>query len=195
MTQDHPPTERYVSRLEAALAGLDAAERAEIVQEIRNHVAEACAAGRPADAVLAALGPADVLARAYALELALNAPDDRRLAGFGRLLAVIALVAAGGFVTFFVVSMLFLAGVGFGAGGLAMMAIGVLEGAGIHLPGVQMNGVAPVWAVLLGAATLAVGALSFLGLYAYVRVLIRALRRVLPRRSPSASGRGFADDK
>ena len=93
MTQGHPVVERYLTRFEAAINEFDFPEQEEIAREIRNHIAEAHAAGEALDAVLQTLGPADVLARAYAVELALNPQNKRRvrtLGGFPR-----TLVAAG----------------------------------------------------------------------------------------------------
>ena len=61
MKQQHPVIERYMTHLETAIVGLDPADRREVLQEIRNHIAEATAAGRSLDVVLESLGPADAL--------------------------------------------------------------------------------------------------------------------------------------
>ena len=68
----HPVIERYLGRFETAFNEFEIAEREEIMLELRNHIAEARAAGTPLDTVLATLGSADLLARAYAVELALH---------------------------------------------------------------------------------------------------------------------------
>jgi uncharacterized membrane protein len=60
--QQHPVIERYMTHLETAIGGLDPADRREVLQEIRNHIAEATAAGKSLDVVLESLGPADALA-------------------------------------------------------------------------------------------------------------------------------------
>ena len=78
MTQQHPVVDRYLTRFEASINEFDFPEREEITQEIRNHIAEAQAAGTALDSVLQTLGPADVLARAYAVELALHPQAKRR---------------------------------------------------------------------------------------------------------------------
>lgn len=93
MTQGHPVVERYLTSFEASIDEFDFPEREEITHEIRNHIAEARAAGTALDAVLQALGPAEVLARAYAAELALNPHSTRRVGAPGRFLT--AIVAAG----------------------------------------------------------------------------------------------------
>jgi hypothetical protein len=78
VTQQHPVVDRYLTRFEASINEFDFPEREEITQEIRNHIAEAQAAGTALDSVLQTLGPADVLARAYAVELALHPHAKRR---------------------------------------------------------------------------------------------------------------------
>lgn len=93
MTEGHPVVERYLTRFEASITEFDCPEQEEITHEIRSHIAEARAAGRALDAVLQTLGPADVLARAYAVELALNPQGKRRGRTPGRVLE--AVVATG----------------------------------------------------------------------------------------------------
>ena len=70
--QTHPVIDRYLGSFAAAFDEFEASDRDEIVQELRNHIMEARASGTNLDSVLEALGPADALARAYAVELALN---------------------------------------------------------------------------------------------------------------------------
>jgi hypothetical protein len=93
VTEGHPVVERYLTRFEASITEFDCPEQEEITHEIRSHIAEARAAGRALDAVLQTLGPADVLARAYAVELALNPQGKRRGRTPGRVLE--AVVATG----------------------------------------------------------------------------------------------------
>ncbi len=64
--------ERYLSQFRASLKRLPEAERGEIVDEIRNHIAEAMNAGGSLAEVLERLGPADRLARAYMAEALLS---------------------------------------------------------------------------------------------------------------------------
>ena len=52
MKQQHPVVERYMTHLETAIGGLNPADRGEVLQEIRNHIAEATAAGKPLDVVI-----------------------------------------------------------------------------------------------------------------------------------------------
>src|SRR5688572_29011515 len=77
MSDQNPVIERYMASFEAALQRHDLPEWKEIGADLRSHIAEAQGYGKPLDEVLAALGPADTLARAYAVELKIN-PDRRR---------------------------------------------------------------------------------------------------------------------
>ena len=52
---DHPVVERYLTRFTESLSDLSPTDRAEVVEEIRSHVAESVAAGKSLDAVLTAL--------------------------------------------------------------------------------------------------------------------------------------------
>ena len=176
----HPLVERYVTRLETELRSLACPESQDILDEIRNHIAEASAVGRPLDATLEALGPADVLARAYAVELALN-PRGRRVRAFTKFIRVAGLVAVTSFGALIVVGGLGLVGIGFSASGLVMLVIGVLESADVHLPGVQMNGVSPVWAIALGPVVIFLGLATLAAVRAYIRFTVGTWRRVLPR--------------
>lgn len=178
--ESHPVIERYISRLESAIGELDPADREEIIREIRNHIAEANAAGRPLDIVLESLGSADVLARAYAAELLLHPRRSQRLRSFEPFARTVGLVIVGGIMTLLVVGWLGSL-VGLGLSGAALFIIGLLEASGVHVPGVQMNGVSPFWAMLLGPALTLVGFVALVILRMYLRFLGRAWRRLLPR--------------
>lgn len=74
--------ERYVWELTSALSGMPARRRAEIVDAVRAHIAEATADGRPVGPVLAELGPADQVADKAAAEVGLEPAGARRMRGF-----------------------------------------------------------------------------------------------------------------
>ena len=190
----HPLVERYVTRLETELRSLACPESQDIVDEIRNHIAEASAVGRPLDVILEALGPADILARAYAVELALN-PRDRRVRAFTKFIQLAGLVAVTSLGALIVVGGLGLVGIGFSVSGLVMFVIGGLESADIHLPGVQMNGISPVWAIAFGPVVIFVGLATLAVVRAYIRFTVGTWRRVLPRGRAlsSAAGRSSSD--
>jgi uncharacterized membrane protein len=181
VTQPHPVAERYLSRLAEGLATLEPAERQEVVQEIRNHIAEATATGTPLDDVLVALGSADALAKAYSVEMLLHPRRDRRRGSIETTLKVIGLVALGSIPTIVIVSTLGSIGVSFIASGIVVFIVGIWAFVA-PLPSWVNLSVHPIWAVLLGPVMLVVGGLALQGLAWYVRLLARAVRAVLPAR-------------
>jgi uncharacterized membrane protein len=181
--QEHPVVARYMATFGAAITGIEAEERAAIEQEIRSHIAEATAAGKPLADVLEALGPAEALARAYAVELLMN-PQNRRIQSVARFLKLAATVVFASFVTLIVATILGSIGITFTASGLAAIMVGMLETSGIHLPGVELNGVPPGWVVVSGPLMILVGLAAFVLLRSYIRFVGRAMRRTLPRGEP-----------
>lgn len=178
--QEHPLVERYMTAFEAALAALDVPEREEVAVEIRSHIAESLAEGKPLDTVLEALGPADSLARAYAVELTLNPRGTQRFETLGRWTRVVGLVALGSVMTMIVVGALGSIGFGFTLSGLAVVGIAAFEAAGVHLPGVEMGGIPPSAVIALGVVTFVLGVGALYLLWHYMRFLVRASRRLLP---------------
>jgi uncharacterized membrane protein len=183
--QEHPLVERYISVFEAALAALDVPEGKEIAVEIRSHIAEALAEGKPLDTVLEALGPADGLARAYAVELTLNPRGAQRFETIGRVSRVVGLVAVGSVMTMIVAGALGSVGFGFTLSGLAIVLLAGFEAAGVHLPGVEMQGIPPSAVIALGVSTFVIGAGALYLLWKYMRFLVRASRRLLPGQAAS----------
>jgi uncharacterized membrane protein len=178
MTQEHPVVARYMAQFEQCAGEFDFPGRAEIAGEIRNHIADASVAGKPLDAILQSLGPADELARAYAVELLLERRSSRRVQALSRFAKLAGLVAAGSVVSLLIVGVLGSVGLGFTASGVTIITIGGLEQIGIHLPGVQMHDVPPALAMALGVLVLALGAVSLIGLRFYVRFVVRTLKAV-----------------
>lgn len=181
MNEANPAIERYMTRFENSMQNYRLREWKEIAGDLRSHIAEALEYGKALDEVLQALGPADVLARAYAIELKMNQPSDTRGKAIGRFLSVIGVLAASGVVSFLVVTALGSIALGFLGSGLAMIAIGVLEAVGVHLPSVQLAGIHPLIVAALGPIIMLVGILAAWGLWAYVRATIRMLQRAVPR--------------
>lgn len=178
MKQQHPVIERYMARLERAIVGLDPADRREVLQEIRDHIAEATAAGRSPDVVLESLGPADALGRAYAVELLLHPQNDRPRHTAERWFRLVGLVVVLSIPTIVAVSTLASVGISFVAGGLFAFVIGVLEALGIF-PWPDLSDVPPVVAIILGPAIVLVGAAALVALRFYVRFVVRAGRTAL----------------
>lgn len=175
MKQQHPVVERYVAHLEAAIGGLDAADRREVLQEIRNHIAEATAAGRPLDVVIESLGPADALGRAYAVELLLHPQNDRPRHAAERWFRIVGLVVVLSIPTLVAMSTLGSVGISFVASGLFTFVVGVLEAAGVF-PWPHLIDLPPVVAIFLGPAMLIVGAVALVALRFYIRFVVRAVR-------------------
>ncbi|HEX5215616.1 MAG TPA: DUF1700 domain-containing protein, partial [Vicinamibacterales bacterium] len=163
------------------LAGMAPTDRAEVVQEIRNHIAEAVAAGKPIDVVLTTLGPADALARGYAVELLLHPKSARKSSGrVQRVFTVVGLVALMSIPTLVIVTTLGSIGVSFVISGFIMFVIGIAASIG-ELPYWVRMDVPPIFAIAGGPLLAALGIMALVGLVAYVKFLVRAMRRVLPR--------------
>jgi uncharacterized membrane protein len=170
---------------QAGLQAYGLREWKEIGADLRSHIAEALEYGKPLDEVLKALGPADVLARAYAVELKMNEPADTRGKIIGRVLGVIGIIAASSFVSFIVVTALGSIAMVLVPSVLLVLLIGYVELWGVHIPGVQLAGLHPLIVMALGPIFMVVGLLAGWLLWLYVRALINMLRRALPRSWPS----------
>lgn len=188
MTSAHPQIERYMSRFDAALRRHGLREWAEISSDLRSHIDEAIGYGKPVEAVLRALGPAESLARAYAVELLMEHPAGPRRGALGRYLGLAGLLAAGSVVTLLVVMTLGSIGVGLLGSGVVLVVIGALEAVGVHLPGVRLAGLPPLAVLAMGPVVFALGWGAAWALWRYLRFAAGALMRVLPR----ASGRDAA---
>ncbi len=180
MTSDHPLAARYLAKLDAALRGLDAGERQEVVAELEAHISESVAGGKPIDDVLLALGPADQLARAYKVELLLNPKPEAPRRRADRWLRIFGLVAIGSLPTLVIVVVLASVGLSFSVAGLAVFAAGILDASG-QLPWWIHSDVEPWVAMALGPMMSAIGILSMIGLVVYIRFVARVVRTVLPR--------------
>ena len=183
MKPQHPVVERYMTHLETAVKGLDPTDRLEVLQEIRNHIAEATAAGKPLDAVLESLGPADALGHAYAIELLLHPQKNRRNA-VQRWFTLAGLIVVLSIPTLVVVSTLGSIGISFVAAGVFAFVIGVLEPTGV-LPWPHVSNLSPGMAILAGPVLVGIGLVALIALRLYVRFVARAVRTALPSvRSP-----------
>jgi uncharacterized membrane protein len=183
MIQEHPLVERYLSRLEDGLKLMAPADREEVVRDIRSHIAEAVAAGSTLDSVLTALGPADVLARAYAVELVLNpAPGRPPMSAFQRFVTLAGILALTSIPTLVIVVTLGAVGISFITSGFAVLAAGIVDALGITLP--FMNGPAsdvhPAIAIAIGPVLFVLGMVSLWGLSKYLKWLARTVSKALP---------------
>ena len=178
MTETNPAAARYLQRLDQELSAIPASERAEILREIADHIADSLAAGRRLDEVLTALGPADRLARGYAVELALNRPNTR-LGAIDKALTVIGLVAVASLPSFIVSVILLSVG-----GGLAAAGLGVTGGGIVALvrPDLVPDLTVAPWVCLVsGPALAAAGAGILYVLFLYVRFLVHLTQRTVRR--------------
>jgi uncharacterized membrane protein len=182
MTPSHPLAVRYVDKLSQALADLAPAERAEILAEIGHHISDATTAGTPIDDVLRALGPAEQLARGYRVELLLNpkVPTPRS----DRWLRIVGLLAIGSLPTFIIAVTLSAIGVSLSASGVIVLAAGIAQAAGVAPSWVTLD-CTPWVAIAGGPALTALGLAAVWGLVAYLKLLARIVRRVLPAQQPA----------
>jgi uncharacterized membrane protein len=181
MSETNPAVERYLARFTEALPGVSAAERGEMVHEIRSHIAEALFAGRDAAEVLAKLGPAERLAAAYRAELLLNRPPSSagRLARIG----LVSALAGTSLLSLLVISLLASVALSFVVSGLAVFLVGL----GLPLipePLVSSpftRGQSQVIMMVVGAVSLVLGLAAAMGLWAYVRFAGRTVQGLLAR--------------
>jgi uncharacterized membrane protein len=178
----HPLVDRYLTHLREGLAAMPTADREEVERDIRSHIAEAMAAGTPLDTVLTHLGPADALARAYTVELLLDGSRSKAagLSWFQRLLALAGLLVLTSIPTIVVVAVLGSIGISFTLSGVAVLAAGIADAAGLtRVFGYDLVlGVHAVWAVVLGPLMTVTGLACLVGLYYYLRWLAQTLIRV-----------------
>ncbi len=181
MTVDHPLVDRYLAAFDTALKDLEPAERAEVVAEIRQHIADATKAGKPIDEVLQSLGPVESLARAYQLELLVTPRTAvSKKARSDRWLKILGLVAIGSLPTFVIVVTLGSLGLSLSLGGLVVIVAGAADAAGA-LPSWINSNVQPWVAIVMGVVITLVGILCSVGTVAYVHFVVRLVRRVLPQ--------------
>ena len=178
----NPVIRRYLDRFESQLSSVPSAERGEMVREIENHIAEATHSGTALDAVLQALGPAERLADAYRVELALQKKSG--LTGATRIFAILGILATTSLPTFIIVVVLGSSGLSFTLGGLAAMIAGplslIVPDSVIHFDaGPIPTPFAELSAVLVGAVLLFLGIGALALLYLFVRFLIRTVSSVV----------------
>ena len=180
MSQEDPMIAQYMTRFQCALRRYSVPESAEIAADVRSHIAEALNYGKPLGAVVATLGPADTLARAYAVELLMHEPRDARLRFVGRVLKILGLVIAGSFLSLIMVVTLGGLGLCFLLAGMILIVGGGLEALGVHLAHVQTGGLPPFVTMALGPVAFAIGWGFCWLLWRYVRTAARTLRKALP---------------
>jgi uncharacterized membrane protein len=182
-------TERYLEELRRNLKPLPEAERSDAVKEIESHIAEGQADGRPTEAVLAGLGDAKALARAYVADYHLRVPREGALGTVGRLVLSSAFVSGTGLLSLFVVPLLAVFTALAGLMAVVSPVLGVLRTFGV--PGIVMGDsggwqVPIMWsfpASLALAVVFAVVAwVGYMVLRGYLRLVLAGYRKLLPFR-------------
>jgi uncharacterized membrane protein len=178
---NNPAVDRYLTSLSNELGDVPEPERTEVLVEIRNHAAEAMRAGEePAD-VIERFGDPRQLANAYRVELAVTGARHpvRRVAGVFALLAMTAATSLGSFIVIVVLGALTL---GFIGGGVAAIVAGVLS---LFLPGDLVTSalaipqtISELLAIGGGVVLTIAGLLAGVMLFFYVRMVVRAFRRM-----------------
>lgn len=187
MSTQHPEADTYLKRLDAALKKFKLAERAEIVADVRSHIADALSFGKPLPDVLRAFGKPEALARAYAMELALH-PSGGGGMNVWRFFRVAMIVAASGFMSLIVALFLGTIAIGFFLSGVCCVILGALGAAGVDMgPHVNFGGMPPIAAVLFGVVLMAIGWGSGWLLWLYARFIARAVSRAMPNAQPATA--------
>jgi hypothetical protein len=179
-TSDHPVVGVYMKAFEDALRAFDCDQASEIARDVRGHIAEAQAMGKPVDEVLASIGPAERLARAYAIELELNPRGEKLRRNFSGILRVTGILAAASFLTFIVVMLLGTIAVGLIPSGLAVIVFSGVELSGYDVPFLRLGPLPPIGGIAVGAIVTLLGLFAGWGLKSYLRALANRLRRALP---------------
>jgi uncharacterized membrane protein len=182
--------ERYLDELRRNLRLLPEDERSDAVREIESHIAEGQADGRPTAAVLAGLGDARTLARAYVADYHLRVPRDGGLGSVSRFVLSSAFVSGTGLLSLFVIPMLALLTSLAGLLAVVTPVLGVLRTFGVQ--GIVMGDsggwqVPILWSfpasLVLGAAFAVMAWAGYKLLHGYLRLVLAGYRRLLPFRA------------
>jgi uncharacterized membrane protein len=182
--------ERYLKELRRNLRALPEDERSEAVLEIESHIAEGRADGRPTAAVLAGLGDARTLGRAYVADYHLRVPREGALGPVLRFVLSSVFVSGTGLLSLFVVPMLALITALSGLLAVASPILGILRTFGV--PGIVMGDsggwqVPIVWSfpasLVLGAGFAILAWAGYKLLRGYLRLVLAGYRRYLPFRA------------
>jgi uncharacterized membrane protein len=182
--------ERYLDELRRNLRPLPEEERSDAVREIESHIAEGQADGRPTAAVLAGLGDARTLARAYVADYHIRVPRGGALGSVARFVLSSAFVSGTGLLSLFVVPMLALLTALAGLLAVVTPVLGVLRTFGVS--GIVMGDsggwqVPVLWSfpasLVLAAAFAVIAWAGYKLLRGYLRLVLEGYRRLLPFRT------------
>jgi uncharacterized membrane protein len=182
--------ERYLDELRRNLRLLPEDERSDAVREIESQIAEGQADGRPTAAVLAGLGDARTLARAYVADYHLRVPRDGGLGSVSRFVLSSVFVSGTGLLSLFVIPLLALLTSLAGLLAVVTPVLGVLRTFGVQ--GIVMGDsggwqVPILWSfpasLVLGAAFAVMAWAGYKLLHGYLRLVLAGYRRLLPFRA------------
>ena len=182
--------ERYLDELRRNLRPLPEEERSDAVREIESHIAEGQADGRPTAAVLAGLGDARTLARAYVADYHLREPRAGALGSVARFVLSSVFVSGTGLLSLFVVPMLALLTAIAGLLAVVSPVLGVLRTFGVS--GIVMGDsggwqVPVLWSfpasLVLAAAFAVIAWAGYKLLRGYLWLVLEGYRRLLPFRT------------
>jgi uncharacterized membrane protein len=182
--------ERYLDELRRNLRPLPEEERSDAVREIESHIAEGQADGRPTAAVLAGLGDARTLARAYVADYHIRVPRGGALGSVAHFVLSSAFVSGTSLLSLFVVPMLALLTFLAGLLAVATPILGVLRTFGV--PGIVMGDsggwqVPTLWSfpasLVLAVAFAVLAWAGYKLLRGYLWLVLAGYRRLLPFRT------------
>jgi uncharacterized membrane protein len=181
--------ERYLEELRRNLRPLPKADRSEAVREIESHIAEGRAHGRPTEAVLAGLGDARSLGRAYVADYHLRVAREGALGSAARLVLSSVFVSGTGLLSLFVVPLLALLTSLAGLLAVVSPILGILRTFGVS--GIVMGDtggwqVPIMWSfpasLALGVVCAVLAWAGYMVLRGYLRLVMAGYRRLLPMR-------------
>ena len=182
--------ERYLDELRRNLRPLPEDERTDAVREIESHIAEGQADGRPTAAVLAGLGDAKTLARAYVADYHLRVPREGTLGYVSRFVLASVFVSGTGLLSLIVVPLVALLTSIAGIMAVVTPVLGILRTFGVS--GIEMGAsggwqVPILWsfpvALALGAAFAVTAWVGYMLLRGYLRLVLAGYRKLLPMRA------------
>lgn len=177
VADQNPVAERYLTALGNALAPMKDQDRQDVVDEIRDHLQDATAAGKTLDEILTRLGPAELLGKAYLVESLLNP----RPIGWGwipRTFSLLGLVAFGSLPTLIIFAVLGAIGISFTLVSPLVFASGLLGILGFNLGTKNQTDLQHIQAIFMGPALAVIGSICLWGLFRYLKWATNLLRKV-----------------